>query len=328
MQKVSVIIPVYNSEKYIEKCITSILEQTYHNLEVIAIDDGSTDRSGVLLDKLAQDDERLTVVHQANGGVACARNRGIDIATGDYLTFVDGDDYVSTDYVEKLYLCAKENDAEMVVCGLSYVSEKGDILQKVVPGEYRRFEKEEWIFRISAVCSHFYCRDLWEKYEIRFQPGERGEDMPISLFFSAVCDKITMLPEAGYYYVQHDSSAMHNFVGLRNYNLPYHALENAIQKVQETGLMNSPEYYELFVLRILSTCFFQLARGASKEKMKELCDYIVRVLQLYFPDYPRNPKVRFSAKTEIPFSQKAAVWLLSKLVQTGLIYPVSRILRK
>lgn len=97
------------------------------------------------------------------------------------MTFVDGDDYVSTDYIEKFYECAKKRKAELVICGVTYVEEDGRILKKIQPGEYRRFEKEEWAARISAVGSHFYKRSLWEKYRIRFQEGERGEDMPISL---------------------------------------------------------------------------------------------------------------------------------------------------
>ena len=91
---VSVIIPVYNSEKFTEKCIRSLLGQTYQNLELLVIDDGSTDQSGTILDHLASEDARIRLVHQKNAGVAAARNRGIDLATGTYLTFIDGDDYV------------------------------------------------------------------------------------------------------------------------------------------------------------------------------------------------------------------------------------------
>lgn len=96
---VSVIIPVYNSEKYTEKCICSLLGQTYRNLELLIIDDGSTDQSGAILDRLAGEDTRIRLIHQKNAGVAAARNRGIDLATGTYLTFVDGDDYVAPDYI-------------------------------------------------------------------------------------------------------------------------------------------------------------------------------------------------------------------------------------
>ena len=321
---VSVIIPVYNSEKYTEKCIRSLLGQTYRNLELLIIDDGSTDQSGTILDRLAKEDDRIRMIHQKNAGVAAARNRGVDLATGTYLTFVDGDDYVAPDYIQHLVNCARENGAELVICGLQFVKEDGVCLKKVIPGAYQRFEREEWTFRISAVCSHLYKKELWDRWQIRFLSGERGEDMPISLFFSAICDKIVTLPEAGYFYVQHDSSAMHNFAGLQNYTPPYRALEQVIRRVKEIGVKNSPEYYELFVLRILATCYFQLGRGASQERMRELCDYITRILREYFPAYDKNPLTHLWADIDVPFPQKAAVWILKNLVRTGLIYPVSR----
>ena len=188
MEKVSVIVPVYNNEKYVETCIRSICQQTYQNLEILVINDGSTDGSRQILERMAEKDKRIRLTHQENAGVSAARNKGIELADGEYLTFVDGDDYVSADYIEKFYECAKKQNAEIVICGVTYVEEEGRILKRILPGKYRRFEREEWAVRISAVCSHFYKRSLWERYQVRFQEGERGEDMPISLLFSALCD--------------------------------------------------------------------------------------------------------------------------------------------
>lgn len=325
---VSVIVPVYNNEAYVEKCIRSITEQSYKNLEILVINDGSKDSSLEILEKLAEEDTRIKLFDQENAGVAVARNKGLEHATGEYVTFIDGDDYVGRNYISNLCEKAESQALEMVICGLKFVDEKECILRTVIPGKYKRFEHEEWTFRISAVCSHFYRRELWEKHQIRFFSGERGEDMPISLFFSAVCDRIGILQEAEYYYVQHSSSAMHNFKGLKNYSLPYRALEESLQKIKETGIVNSLEFYELFVLRILSTCFFDLARGCNRDKMKELCAYIIRILEEYFPDYYKNPITAFSAEIDVPFTQKVAVKLLILLVRTRLIYPVSRLMSK
>lgn len=326
MKTVSIIIPVYNNENYIEKCVRSIMNQTFQKLQIIIINDGSTDKSKDILEKLALEDKRILLIHQSNAGTAAARNTGLSVATGEYLAFVDGDDYINDDYIEKLYNCAEEQQAQMVICGITFVDHNMKVLRTLIPGEYKRYEKEEWTFKISAVCSHFYCRELWEKYNILFYPGERGEDMPISLFFSAVCDKIVTLAEAGYFYVQHSESAMSKFRGLINYELPYHALEEVLMKVEKIGVVNSQDFYELFVLRILSTCFFDLGRGASRDKMKELCDYIVYVLHRYFPKYYRNKLAGLFSTIEVPFSQKVAVWLLSFLVRTKLLYPISRLL--
>ena len=95
MKKVSIIIPVYNNEKYVEKCIRSVMEQTFRNIEIIIIDDGSQDDSVEILNRLAAEDKRIVLVHQENGGVAIARNRGLELAKGEYVTFIDGDDYVA-----------------------------------------------------------------------------------------------------------------------------------------------------------------------------------------------------------------------------------------
>lgn len=141
MPEVSVIIPVYNNEKFIEKCIRSVMEQSFCDLEILVVNDGSTDGSAEILQKLAGEDGRIRLVSQSNQGVAAARNCGLDMASGKYLTFVDGDDYIGKDYIEKLYDFSEKNHTEMLICGITYVEEKGKILRKIVPGTYRRFER-------------------------------------------------------------------------------------------------------------------------------------------------------------------------------------------
>ena len=328
MAEVSIIIPVYNNVKYVEKCIRSVMQQTLQDLEIIVINDGSTDGSYEILQKLEKEDRRISLLTQKNSGVAAARNHGLRTASGKYITFVDGDDYLQVDYIEKMYQAAEKEQLDMVICGLTYVDESGKELSKVVPGVYKRYENEEWTFRISGVWCHLYRRALWQQYDIEFISGERGEDMPVSLFFSAMCERINTIPECGYFYVQYAESAMHNFKGLKRYSLPYRGLENTILKVQENGIKNSPEFYELFVLRIFSTFLFQLAPGASKEKMKELTQYIWRILYQYFPGYYKNTKARLTAKVEIPFVQKAAVKVLIMLVRTKLLYTFGEVFSK
>lgn len=328
MPAVSVVIPVYNSEKYVEKCIQSVMAQTLPDLEIIIINDGSTDESGRILRELTQKDSRIVLLEQANQGVAAARNQGVEKATGKYITFVDGDDYLQEDYIELMYNLAEKETLDMVICGLTYVDEGGKELNRVVPGVYKRLENEEWTFRVSAVCSHLYRRELWKRYDVKFQSGERGEDMPISLFFAAICPRINTLPECGYYYVQHASSAIHNFKGLEKYSLPYKGLENTLTRVNKIGIQNSQEFYELFVMRIFATCLFQLAPGASYEKTKELCDYISCTVNTYFPTYWKNSKAKLNAKVDIPFTQKAAVKVLILLLKTKLLRPFGWLISK
>ena len=323
MPEVSIIIPVYNNEAYVQKCIDSVKKQSFEEFEAIIVNDGSTDNSRSIIEALIEKDERFHLINQENQGVAAARNRGIDQAKGKYLTFIDGDDYIGRDYLKNLYEAAETAQAQMVICGFCYTGEDGKNIKKVIPGEYKRYEREEWTFRIAATWAHLYLRELWEKYQVRFCSGERGEDLPISLFFSTVCDKIVTLSDAAYFYVQHISSAMHNFRGLKKFNLPYKALEETVRKIQNVGISNSPEFYELFVLRILTTCYFDLSRGAERNKKRELCSFIYRILNAYFPKYYRNRKARIFSGLSIPLYQKIAVKCLTILVRTRLLYPVS-----
>lgn len=135
----SVIVPVYNSEQYLPECIDSILKQTYQNLEIILVDDGSTDSSGVICDTYAQKEGRVKVFHQENGGLSSARNSGLSIITGDYFTFVDSDDVLSLEMFSKMLYAADCFHAPMVICGCAYYSE-GNLSAIPCPRSYDGIE--------------------------------------------------------------------------------------------------------------------------------------------------------------------------------------------
>lgn len=116
MPKISVIVPVYKTEKFLSACIESILNQTYHDLEVLLVDDGSPDSSGQICEEYAKKDNRIKVIHQKNAGVASARNAGLDLAVGDYITFVDSDDYIQPQMYEKMIRCVEDNHCDFVMC--------------------------------------------------------------------------------------------------------------------------------------------------------------------------------------------------------------------
>ena len=128
---ISVIVPVYNVEKYLEKCIDSICNQTYRNLEIILVNDGSTDKSGILCDKFKIKDSRIIVIHKENGGLSDARNAGIDIANGEVLGFVDSDDYIMPEMYEKMLNIMYANDLDIVQCGYKKVYENYDNINDI-----------------------------------------------------------------------------------------------------------------------------------------------------------------------------------------------------
>ncbi len=127
MDKISIIVPIYNSDRYLNECIESILKQTYSNIEIILINDGSTDNSGKICDEYAASDMRIKAIHNVNGGVSVARNTGIEAATGEYLTFVDSDDIVSERYIDVLLTSAKRYNADLVYCGLVNFNNQDDL---------------------------------------------------------------------------------------------------------------------------------------------------------------------------------------------------------
>ena len=194
---ISVIIPIYNSEKYLSKCISSVLEQTYKDLELILVDDGSTDNSLNICNDFAERDSRIVVVHQKNAGVSAARNNGLKNAKGDFITFVDSDDYVENDWLELLFKAITEKNAEVAVCGI-----KLDDKQKIV--ECNCEMKEQIILRLQecgllySVVNKLYRR---EKLTAEFKNGLKfGEDLLFNLEYFRKIKAIAIVSQALYFY--------------------------------------------------------------------------------------------------------------------------------
>ena len=185
MSSVSVIVPVYNVEKYLKRCVDSILAQSFADFELILVDDGSTDGSGLICDELAKTDNRITVQHNPNQGVSAARNNGIEAATGEWITFIDSDDYVLPDYLLSLYQGALESCADLVVTGIKHVFENAP--DKVIVREWPAivvqkenldvlFEKEILQYQKGPVIKLFK-KDIIKKNDLCFNERlSRGED--------------------------------------------------------------------------------------------------------------------------------------------------------
>ena len=167
---ISIIVPVYNVDKYIERCIQSIINQTYKNLEIILIDDGSTDKSGAICDKYSKIDNRINVIHKKNGGLSEARNVGLDIARGDYIGFVDSDDYIHPQMYELLYKNLIGTSADISIIKHIRKEEElglGDINSKKVYSNLEAIEnilkKDSGIF--IASCNKLYKKETkWTKF--------------------------------------------------------------------------------------------------------------------------------------------------------------------
>ena len=224
MCKVSVIIPVYNAEKYLEKCISSVLLQTLDDMEIICIDDGSTDASGQILDAYAQKDNRIKVLHKDNGGLVAARKEGIRLAKGTYIGYVDSDDWIEPEMYEQLYTLAKEHDADMVTSGYflegNYTTIHLDTLEE---GLYKdenyeallnqmiyRMDKKETGLRASLCCK------LFKKDKFQAIQNEIPESLTISedkmcvIRYALECDSIYVHREPYYHYRINNTSMVHS----------------------------------------------------------------------------------------------------------------------
>lgn len=214
-KKISIIIPIYNVEKYLPACVESILQQTYKNLEVILVDDGSLDRCPVICDELAQKDDRIRVIHQKNKGLSGARNTGIDNAQGDYLIFVDSDDTVEQTLVEELYTYAEKWNCAIVACGRNYIFEDGQIVCKIAHDESKVYGFEEAMqemnsFRLfdMSAWAKIYRKELFE--DIRFPEGKLSEDYYIMYKLFDKAKTIGYVAKPLYNYLQRQSSISRN----------------------------------------------------------------------------------------------------------------------
>lgn len=217
---ISVIIPVYNVEKYLDRCMNCVLNQTYKNIEIILVDDGSTDSGGEICNRYQKEDNRIVVIHKANGGLSDARNKGIDAARGDYIVFIDSDDMVSQYFIEKLYSALTKTNADIAMCYNMTFSDIGEIKDFPQNQEIRVIDKEEFFNRLYFP-KHNQCISAWNKIykrsffeKVRFPYGKLHEDSYTTYLFIDQAERIAILPEALYYYFRNPEGIMRSKIKL------------------------------------------------------------------------------------------------------------------
>ncbi|MBQ2643432.1 glycosyltransferase [Candidatus Saccharibacteria bacterium] len=204
-QLISVIVPVYNVGGYVEKCIRSVLGQEYEELEVILVDDGSTDGSGKICDELAEEDDRVRVFHKQNGGLSDARNYGLKKAKGEVVAFVDSDDYVEKDYISEMYKTMEQTNADVIVCGYNNIKPKGEVLSGETAA-VKLLTKQENIDIVAW--NKLYRKNLFTENKISFPFGKKHEDMLTTYRILAKAKKVTYVSSSLYSYVERKNSIM------------------------------------------------------------------------------------------------------------------------
>ena len=217
--KVSVVLPIYNVEKYLKKSVQSVQNQTYRNLEIILVDDGSKDSSGRICDELSKEDSRIQVVHKNNGGLASARNSGYEVATGEYVMYIDSDDCVKEDTVKKCVDAIERDKSDVVIFGYEKVSEDGNILEVCSWDNkiYSHNEMTEHLYRAICEMSFGYAWNKLYRKSILDKSGVLGdakvidrEDLIYNMELLKYWNKITYIDYVGYEYLQRSTSLLHN----------------------------------------------------------------------------------------------------------------------
>lgn len=219
--KVSIVVPIYNVEKYIDECIISLIHQTYSNIEIILVDDGSPDKSGDICDRWAKRDNRIKVIHKKNGGLSDARNAGIKKSTGDFLAFVDGDDWLSINFIEKMVENIIKYKADMAVCKFARIFPDGNVnLNSRAPHKVEVLNKKEFFIKLTEdgeITNHIwrkvYKKDVFK--DLEFPVGKNFEDIYLMPKLVENCNRIVNLPDVGYYYRQNDEGIVKN-ITLKN----------------------------------------------------------------------------------------------------------------
>ena len=310
-ERISVIVPVYKVEPYLRKCVDSILAQTYTNLEVILVDDGSPDSCGAICDEYAAKDNRVRVIHKHNGGLSDARNAGLNIATGDWLSFIDSDDWIEASMYETLLHNATKNNAEISIGGVvdEVLTDNGIVITKTTQGGSVVTEVRE---KQSAI-RHFLCNSwsAWDKIYrrmvfdgVRYPVGEINEDEAIALQLLEKCERVVYTNEVFYHYIKRPESITTSSFSPKKFAWYRHCRDN-LEWIRE----HHPELTEPAAARYRGALLWTLTEIAMSDKaypaeqqdmLTELCNN--RELFFRIPFDALNEKIRFMMLCYLPFS--------------------------
>ena len=326
---ISVIVPVFNTEKYLSRCIESIVSQTYKNLEIIIVDDGSTDKSGALADSIGKTDNRIKVIHKKNGGLSSARNAGITRATGNYIGFVDSDDCIESDMYKKLLDAIEEYQCTIAVCGRHDVFED-DRIKRVglCPVKKMLISGKEAVGNIliwdqmdSSACDKLFSAHVFKKY--KFPEGQLSEDVAIMYKIMLDAANIILIPACLYNYYHRSNSITTS----KSFNVNRLHIDNHSKEILNYVSSSCPELIEkaIYFRCSILLYLYDLLIDAGKYKEKE---YINKIY-----DYSSELRQNWNIYTKYGKSHES---IKSKLKKRLMLYPslylyikiVWRIIRK
>ena len=329
---ISVIIPAYNVENYLGGMLDCVLHQTLQAAEVILVNDGSTDDTQKIIDRYCTENSgRFFSFYEKNSGQSAARNLGIAQAKGEYLAFLDADDLISCEYLEKLYTAAKTENADMAKCSIADFDLTIDNRWEACNITKRTIEFEPGIavsFHNSP-CAGIVRRDFLDRFHIRFSEGEQMEDSPYGILVNLLANHVAIVDETLYYHrVYHSGSTMTKVhEGEKNPNIPYRGMREAAEMLKKEFL--SPpksDIAEYMCINTLASFLTIMYMNYGKKVRYPLCEYCSAYVDDYFPDVVHNPYI-FGKKTknvhDLPLSQRLAVVFFVRSYQMKMLYPFS-----
>lgn len=292
---ISIIIPVYNVDKYLCQCLDSVINQTYKNLEIILVDDGSSDYSGKICDDYSKKDNRITVVHKENGGISSARNIGLNVAKGQYISFVDSDDWVENNFIEYLYSYA--NKDTIVCCSYNRIENNKIVIHSL--GKLIKCDELTFINLLQdSMLNCFAGKDIdqlgspvWNKlypawifHNIRFPEGKTAEDAFIILKLFNKINRVVICPSSNYNYRARENSivATINKTNLKDYLDAYLEQENDLQSCDNYDLLKKAKLITVYAA-IMNYCLYRYEFYNLNKKEIETLKNIVNDRKKYIP---------------------------------------------
>ena len=297
MIKVSVIVPVFNTEPYLRRCLNSLVKQTLRELEIILVDDGSTDQSYRIMEEYEQKyGDRIRLYRKENGGQASARNLGIRVSRGSYIGFVDSDDYVDLRMFEEMYQAAVKDQCDMVECRYRYLKEEGKRIREYRSrGHIRQYrnQREMFIDTQASPCNKLYRREVLMREGVDFPEGYIYEDTALYIKTIPFVKRERFLDRAYYYYFLRGSSTMNgNKSGKVGHIFP--VLENILDFYKRNAFYDIyQKELEYFCVKVLlCSSLSRIGRVRDQKLAKKLYDKTFAFIEEHFPAYKQNPYLR------------------------------------
>ncbi len=308
MDKVTIIIPVYNVEKYLREAIDSAINQTYKNLEIILIDDGSTDNSGKICDEYAKLDDRIKVIHKINGGLSDARNAGLDNATGKYIMFLDSDDFFELDAAEKMYNEIEEKDADYVIGNYINVTDEGEKwerpvfdLEKFKPFKLSIYDyKNSFFIMNSGVWNKIFKKEFIDKLNLRFVLGLPAEDAIFTTYCFMKAEKVYYTPHIVLNYRQRAEGSISNSCSRKYFDGINKAYRIIYENFRDNGHLG---YYRYFYSKSMNYIMYKFIDSVllTDEERKEI---LQEMLWFY----------KLTIELEVPPCQKAEEKIIGRVI--------------